>query len=159
MTTKSSRLLVVDASVARAAGKTEKPTSKASRETLTSILKICHRMIETPDIQVEWKKHASPFAILWRSAMLRKGKIKRVQPDTSDLDQELLELPTTKFVALKKDMRLIEAACEGDKVIITLDDKIVAIYKECCGKLQYPVIRWINPVQAFDEKPDWLWEL
>ena len=45
----SSRRIVVDASIARSAGRTEHSVSRSCREFLESFLKICHRVVMTSD--------------------------------------------------------------------------------------------------------------
>jgi len=54
-----SRRIVVDASVARSAGETSHLDSVLCREFLQAMLKICHRVVLTPEIEREWRKHAS----------------------------------------------------------------------------------------------------
>ncbi len=58
---KHSRLLVVDASVARSAGETENPVSSCCRNALFAILTICHHVVMTEAIQSEWNRHMSRF--------------------------------------------------------------------------------------------------
>ena len=58
MTRKFSKLLVIDASIGRAAGQrgSAHPASRACREFLDSVYGICHRMVVTPEIKAEWDK-------------------------------------------------------------------------------------------------------
>ncbi|MGA9382780.1 MAG: hypothetical protein WBV73_28800 [Phormidium sp.] len=67
MIEKVSKLLVIDASVARAAGgeSAKSPTSKYCRDFLLAVLDISHRVVMTPDIRKEWDKHQSSFARTW----------------------------------------------------------------------------------------------
>ncbi len=55
-----SRLLVVDASIASAAGDVSThPTSRRCRDFLLAIREICHQIVMTAPIQQEWDKHQS----------------------------------------------------------------------------------------------------
>jgi len=77
MSNKISILLVIDASVARAAGteNATSPTAQACCAFLKAVLEICHRMVMTPEIKKEWDKHESRFAKKWRSTMIAKKKL------------------------------------------------------------------------------------
>src|SRR6266568_2952163 len=88
MPAKVSRRLVIDASVARAAGGegTTHPTSKHCRDLLQAVLTICHRVVLTPDITQEWNTHQSRFARLWRVSMVARKKIYHAN---TAIDQEL----------------------------------------------------------------------
>jgi hypothetical protein len=65
--------LVVDASVARAAGSLESkhPTGILCRDFLMGVRSVCHRIVWTEAIKVEWDKHDSVFARQWRVSMLK----------------------------------------------------------------------------------------
>ncbi len=58
-----SKRLVVDASVAGAAGAAEHALSKTSRDFLQEVLTICHQIVMTPRILAEWKRHRSKVLI------------------------------------------------------------------------------------------------
>jgi hypothetical protein len=80
MPTKISRRLVIDASVARSSGgeAATYPTSKHCRDFLKATLKICHRVVMTPDIMEEWRAHQSGFARRWRVSMEARKKVERM---------------------------------------------------------------------------------
>jgi len=150
MTTKNSKLLVVDASVAGMASESLHPDSSNSRKVLREIRHICHRVILVPDLEKEWKKHAAPFFRTWRGSMMRKGKVERNSEDyTSTLDSVIEKLgENAKRPPLKKDLHLIAAALLGDGVILTLDEKV----KEAFGKIENSSIdlqklKWFNPAR------------
>jgi hypothetical protein len=72
-----SRLLVVDASIARAAGDVSThPTSRRCCDFLLAVREICHQIVMIAPIQHEWDKHQSRFARTWRLSMLAKKKLK-----------------------------------------------------------------------------------
>ena len=64
MADKVSKRLVIDASVARAAGGEDAtfPISVYCRDFLQAVLDISHRVVMTPDIRDEWNKHQSKSA-------------------------------------------------------------------------------------------------
>ena len=75
-----SRMLVIDASIAMAAGeRSMHPTSRNCREFLQAVLAVCHRMVLTKPIQEEWNEHQSAFARRWRTAMMARKKIDWVE--------------------------------------------------------------------------------
>jgi hypothetical protein len=147
---KHSRLVVVDASVARSAGETEHPMSSSCRETLDSILKICHRVIMTEAIRLEWKRHQSRFTRIWYRSMVARKKIRWTTGTRLDPAEDTLKvLSTSEQENLRKDLCLIEAACDGDGIVVTRDDGIVKIWQKCQDRFGLPQsIRWINPLTA-----------
>ena len=90
----ASRRLVIDASVARAAGDTSMhPTSRSCRDFLLAILEICHRFVMTQSIKEEWDKHQSGFARKWRVSMVARKKLVVVQVDEHhSLERQLSKL-------------------------------------------------------------------
>ncbi len=69
-----SRLFVIDTSVAKAAGETDHPVSKACRDFMRAMLDICHRMVMTSEISAEWNRRQSHYARKWRAAMVARKK-------------------------------------------------------------------------------------
>ena len=75
-----SRVLVIDASIAKAAGEISMhPTSRNCREFLQAVLKLCHRMAMTEAIQAEWNKHQTRFARGWRTSMVARRKLEFIE--------------------------------------------------------------------------------
>lgn len=72
---KMSRRIVVDASVANSAGNGTHPTSRMCREFLLDMMSICHKVVVTQAISIEWKNHASTFSVRWLAAMRAKRKL------------------------------------------------------------------------------------
>jgi hypothetical protein len=147
MKVKHSRLLVVDASVACSAGETEHPVSSCCRNALLSIRDICHRVIMTEPIRSEWDRHKSRFTRKWFMSMVAK-KIQRSMGMRVDLaERALTGLSATEQESLEKDLCLIEAACDGDGIVVTRDDEVVKIWQKCQGQFHLAKpITWINPV-------------
>ncbi|MCU0914897.1 MAG: hypothetical protein MUC88_10075 [Planctomycetes bacterium] len=145
---KRSRLLVVDASVAHSAGQTEHPISSCCRDALLAVLRICHRIVMTEAIQNEWNHHMSRFTRKWFRSMVAKKKVYRCAGvPLGQVDKACDGLSAPEQNSLREDLLLVEAACEGDGIVITRDDAIQAIWRKCQDRLHPPKpIRWVNPV-------------
>lgn len=110
-----SQSLVIDASVARAAGPEESihPTAARCRNFLIAVQAICHRLVFTEAIAEEWNRHQSGFARRWRRAMFARKKIDRLEvPEDDAFRGQLGELAASEKTgnAMLKDAHLIEAA-------------------------------------------------
>lgn len=77
----ASKELVIDASVAQAAGWGEHPDSSGSRHFLMAVLEISHRMVLTPPLLDEWRNHQSKFTREWRKSMHAKRKIRTLDAE------------------------------------------------------------------------------
>lgn len=170
MADKVSKLLVIDASVARSAGgeNATASTSKLCRDFLLAVLNICHRLVMTPEIQKEWHKHQSKFALKWQRAMKAKKKLEyRREPETElvkkirvllwDVFDKLAETDKQR-ADIFKDLHLIEAALDTDKIIISLDDntarKFFALGAERFEEIKDIV--WVNPDKPEEAAISWL---
>jgi hypothetical protein len=143
-----SRRLVIDASVASAAGQTLVPTSRRSREFLQAVLRISHRATMTPLLREEWKRHQSLFARAWLAAMTSRAKVE----DIANVPNEDLRSQVPGTVSAQKDLHLIEAALATDKIVISLDDRARA-------ELSVPAaadVMWIHPVDEGGRIIYWL---
>lgn len=140
------KLLVVDASVARAAGNSEHPVSSACRQILTDILEICHSVALNPELRQEWSRHQSRFTRKWRASMAARRKPLNdigTTPCILDLDR----FDENSRAAIEKDLHLLELALATDKEIITLDTALsVALRSQSAGTRLHNQISWIDPV-------------
>jgi predicted nucleic acid-binding protein len=141
-----SRLVVVDASVVRAAGETQHPVSSACRNCLEAIRSICHRVAFTEPIRDEWVRHMSRFSRKWRRSMAARQKpITMVDPKQLELRWDAYS--DVARAAIEKDRGLLGAALATDRVIITLDDSLRRALAECRdGEALLRNVRWIHPV-------------
>ncbi len=162
MSAKVSKRLVIDASVARASGGKDAiyPTSKNCRDFLQAVLEICHHLVMTPHIRNEWKNHESKFAKSWLAMVARK-KLEYC-PDFSASDElwkkiEGITANDKELEAMLKDFCLIAAALATDKTVISLDDKVRALFDrvaERVGELRNVV--WVNPDKLEEQPIEWL---
>jgi predicted nucleic acid-binding protein len=157
---KDRKRLVIDASIARAAGLTDHPVSRACREFLESVLTICHRMVLTDPIREEWERHASQYTRKWRAAMWARKKVIRLGSDLPDEASKMvgrLSLPNKQRQALLKDALLIDAAMKTDSIVASRDDEARDILRGCADG--WPAIRplvWVNPAKPEEECGKWL---
>lgn len=162
MPSKKSKRLVVDASVARAAGGEEAThaTSQTCREFLLTILKVCHRVVMTAEIRKEWDKHQSRFARGWRVSMVARKKLVLLTVEANPTLRNKLERVAGdghQSLAIMKDCHLIEAALETDHTIISLDDTARGLFSEASAQVHEcrPII-WVNPSKPEDDSLVWL---
>src|SRR4051794_12743935 len=122
MAAKTSRRLVIDASVARSSGGEDAtfPTSKHCRDFLKAVLSICHRIVLTPEIQAEWHKHQSNFARRWLVSMFARKKVEQAGSITKQDPRDNIHAATENEkarAAMLKDIHLLEAAIATDETV------------------------------------------
>lgn len=144
MTRKPSKRLVIDASVARAAGETEHPVSSSCRRFLQDVRDICHRAVVTPTIDEEWERHQSRFFRKWCRSMTAKKKLEKITPNPLNLDLDCFGQEERN--AIEKDLCLLEAAIAADKMLVTLDDSLrAALESTPQGRRFLKQLHWCNP--------------
>jgi hypothetical protein len=162
MRAKVSRRLVIDASVARAAGGKGAtfPLSKHCRDVLQTTLDVCHRVVMTDAIREEWNKHQSAFARGWRTAMIARKKIifQDVPPHLALREEiEAAAASDRDRAALLKDIHLVEAANAADRSVMSLDDTVRALLATAAGRIRLlKTIAWVNPGPDGERTCAWL---
>lgn len=162
MPAKVSRRLVIDASVARSSGGegAVHPLSKHCRDFLKGTLSCGHRVVLSPSVNAEWKKHESGFARQWRVAMFAR---KRVLLDDVPEDREFREMldgaaeNERDRLAMIKDAHLVEAAQVTDRTVVSLDDTVRRLFSAtatCVRSLRTVV--WANPGHESEDCLTWL---
>lgn len=144
----ASKRLVIDASVAAAAGETIKPASRRCREFLDAVLKICHRLAMTAALANEWDAHESLFAARWRAEMTSRGKIVRLTISPN----EDLRNQVRSTAAVLKDLHLIEAALAVDGIVVSLDENARGFFRVDAAA----DVIWLNPVDEGGHAIYWL---
>ncbi len=157
-----SKVFVIDASILKTAGESDKNDKKSAkcREFLQGMRRICHRAILTPEIEEEWDKHQSKFASRWRVTMisLRKIVAKPIEPDPF-LRNAMIEAAPDRHVAkiMLKDARLIEAARAADLIVVSLDDVAKKHFSDVSGQVVVlKHICWINPNVKSNQFIKWM---
>jgi len=161
---KRARRLVVDASVAGAAGgKTATaPTSTGCRNFLLTLRQetdCC--VVMPPKLKDEWDKHKSVFASRWLVAMASRGRVIFIDvPLSNRMRREIERVAATKrseVDALRKDFHLVEAAIAHDRTVVSLDELVRRLFK--AAALSVAAIKrvvWVNPVNAAEQPLVWL---
>lgn len=158
---KKSLKIVIDASVARASGTNDTvPSSTSSRQFLEEFRKTDNKILMTPEIFREWKKHRSKYAEMWRASMVASKKMEII----SSVDEnkeirgaiESIHSPKIKREILK-DVHLVEAAFIGDNYIVSNDNKVrgylINLASNCSCIRE---ITWMNPTNSNEEPIEWL---
>lgn len=146
-----SKCLVIDASIAKQAGGVGAPksASKACRDFLDGVLRICHTMAWTPVIQKEWKDHAAGYARAWRVQMLGRRKLRPLEaPSVPGLQKRIVERMASEkqAEAVKKDVHLLYAALAADHQIVSMDESIrKLLLKAGSGVSELKTLGWVNP--------------
>ena len=151
---------MIDASVARSVGLGGSPQASRCRLFLEEVLRICHRLVATTDLALEWRAHGSPFAMQRLAAMAQAGKAgeARVEPD------EHLRLDVSKAARndgerqhMLDDAHLIEGALSFGSPVVSLDDRARNSFGEAARAV--PALRnitWVNPCAERDTPVQWL---
>ena len=156
MPRKFSRRIVVDASIACAAGgeKAIDRTSVACTAFLEEIASICHQIVMTDDLFREWDEHASRHATEWFYDMFnKKGKVYKIE----EHDLVPCEIAEPISAELEKDKHLIDAAINAEYRIASLDNEARDGFRGL-APTHKPVglIVWVNP--SSDSALKWLKE-
>ena len=157
-----SRCLVVDASIARAAGSPESkhPTGALCRDFLMGIRSVCHRIAWTEKIKIECDKHDSLFPRQWRVTMLNLSKLRSAN-DTrvSGIWERIQEHcdDAAILAIVQKDCHLVEAALATDRRIASLDEQVRGHLTALAAAVEdLRSIIWVNPAVAEEGAVEWL---
>jgi hypothetical protein len=157
-----SRCLVLDASLARAAGgyQTISPRGRLCREFLMSVRGICHRLAWGPRLREEWTRHRSVFATTWLTSMQNLRKLRTVadSPGSELLSQFVAGVSDRSLQAIiEKDAHLLVAALESDRRIASLDDTVRGHLASLSVRdAQLGTLCWVNPCVETEQAVKWL---
>lgn len=154
--------IVVDASVGRAAGEHDAvhASSSRSRWFLQAMLDEEFRMALNGPIKVEWDKHQSKYAMTWRTAMARKGRVQLVSNNQMhDLRRAISGFSLDPHIGeiMLKDAHLLEAALASDGRVASLDETVRGHFRRLCANFEeIGAVLWTNPTKVSDGSVDWL---
>jgi len=157
-----SRRLVVDACVVQSAGAEDatSPVSRNCRDVLKAIYDICHRVVLTPDLDGEWRRHMSGFARKWRRWMKSKRKVEPLEDPTDDRLRREVEhaAPSrAKARAMLKDMHLVEAALATDNVVVSSETNARRLFAAASSYIpRLANVMWVDPSEDPEGVLDWL---
>jgi hypothetical protein len=113
-------------------------------------LTICHRLLLTPELLDEWKRHRSRYAQVWLGQMIARKKV--IIERTPFRDPALRALLTAAAAsgedddAMQKDAHLLEAALSRGAVIASLDDRARDLFSHAAATVrEIRSIEWVNP--------------
>lgn len=157
---KSKRRIVIDASVARAAGDVSShPLSTACRETLIAAEGLS--TVFCPRMSIEWAKHESSFSRTWRVKMIQQGKVNFLKTD-QEIEAFLAYIASTMAEegaksAMNKDAHLVSASIMNDKIVLALDEKVRTLFSKFCSDYKPAAkVLWANPGKPADGTIGWL---
>jgi hypothetical protein len=161
--------IVVDASVARAAGGTAHPVSSACRGFLNKMRDGDVALVMTDALLAEWKRHRSGFARTWQGSMHARRRVTHLsaveRPDLrAALDhcaQGQADNPAhadNLTDAIRKDALLVEASLAADTAPVASNDDKMRDYLRACASTVKPLrpIAWVNPAKPAETPLDWL---
>ncbi len=157
--------LVIDTDIARAAGEGVSPNliSKSCRDFMYTMLEETkQKVVLTKDIQAEWNKHQSRVTLQWRRTMITQRRVCLLEiPTDSDLRNciERCAPSDNKCKAMLKDVHLVEAALQADKIVISMDEVVRGCFHDLSHQAhQLKQITWVNPCQEHEHALNWLRE-
>ena len=160
MRSRDLKRLVVNASVARAAG--GKGATASVSINCTEFLEIfrdeCpHHIVMTPELSEEWDAHQSNFAARWLKSMIATRRFHYIELPENRALYDPIEATAVKekdINAMLKDFHLLQAALETDQTIISLDETIRGLFKQASQQVgEIRDIIWVNPDRTAEEQP------
>ena len=160
---KAPKCLVIDTDIARAAGggNKQREPSKSCRLFMDIMLDHTeHKVVLTRAIQEEWNNHQSIATLTWRRTMIAQKRICLIHaPADARLRQKVEECASSenKRKAMLKDIHLIEAAVQADKIVISMDETVRQCFREIIHNIRpLAFVAWVNPCIIEETPLDWL---
>ena len=160
MRSRDLKRLVVNASVARAAGGVEATASVSINctEFLETFRDECsHRVVMTPELSEEWDENQSKFAATWLRSMIARKRFDYVEPPVSQALRDEIEGTATsenEIEDMQKDFHLLEVARATDQAIISLDETVRGLFARATQHVgEIRDIVWVNPERMEEEEP------
>ncbi len=164
MRSRDMKRIVVNASVARAAGG-EGATASVSincTEFLESFRdQTSHHIVMTLELSAEWDEHQSNFAAAWLANMIATKRFHYIQLPQNRILHEKIEATASQqkdINAMLKDFHLLGAALVTDLIVISLDESIRTLFAQATQQVsEIRDIIWVNPERTTEEQPiTWL---
>jgi hypothetical protein len=119
-----------------------------------------HRVVFSPEISAEWRRHERAFARGWRTRMIASGRVEFIKDVRSDELRERLAAAAPSSPArraIAKDAHLVEAAVATDRIIVSLDEEVRGHLCGVCPQVsEVREILWANPAREEEGVPSWL---
>ena len=155
--------LVVNASVARAAG--GKGATASVSINCTEFLEIfrdeCpHHIVMTPELPEEWNAHQSNFAARWLKSMIARKRFDYITPPQDTALSDKIDTTATRerdLEAMQKDFHLLQGALGTDQTVISLDETVRGLFKQASQQVgEIRNIIWVNPDRTEEQPILWL---
>jgi len=147
--------VVIDTSVMRTAGEEDASGCEECRKCLDALLHLRHCYVLTDSLADEYITHSGRFGLVWQVKMADNGLEVHVKHSTNaDIRKRIqrAQLSPARKKALLKDVRLIEAALQADKIIVSRDEEARNLYAKMAAECkEIGEIMWINPDRPEDE--------
>lgn len=156
------RCLVIDADIARSAGglDAQEGRSKSCRDFLIALRETPHKVVTTETISAEWHKHQSGFTRKWFASMVARKKVCWVKAAADEVLRDKVTVAAKtekKCAAMLKDIHLIEAALQVDKIVISMDETVHNCFCEIAQTVgMLKLIVWVNPCKDAEKPIVWL---
>ncbi len=160
--TKGPKCLVIDTDIASAASDkdTRDARSKDCRNFLLAVRDTRHKLVSTEAIRAEWHMHQSRFTRIWLASMVARSQVCWIDAPADDRLRRKVEQRATsekKREAMLKDVHLIEAAYQADKVVSSMDETVRHCFHQATQKIGVlKQIAWVNPCKSEETIIDWL---
>src|SRR5262249_32018194 len=143
------RRLVIDASVAGAAGDREATPSRECSAFLEVLRDLKHHVAMSRPLLEEWHEHQTRFASSWLRSMFARRCVEMVEIEEDTALRTALQeaVPRPRIAAiLLKDAHLIELALMVDRRVIALDEEARTHFGQAAEMVAaLRTIYWVNP--------------
>ena len=163
MRSRDLKRLVVNASVARAAGGKGATASVSINctEFLETFRDECsHHIVMTPELSEEWNAHQSNFAARWLKSMIARKRFNYITPPRDTVLSDKIDATATRerdLEAMQKDFHLLQAALATDQSIVSLDETVRQLFKQASQQVgEIRNIIWVNPDRTEEQPIAWL---
>lgn len=154
--------LVIDASIARAAGEftSRSDFSRSLHHLLNAIHAGPFYVVFDSELKAEWSRHQSNFARTWRTKMFSSKRLRILDVDANAelrTSCKAIALSDGQFLSLWKDFHLVELALATDKRVLSTDRRISEILHPLASDIKLMRrICWVNPTTPDSAVLDWL---
>ena len=154
------RYLVIDASIAGAAGNRDADPSRPCTAALNAVLHTLHRLAMSGPLLEEWKRHQTRFARGWLLSMYARRLVDELDIGDDEPLRGRIEhaAPNANIAAiLLKDAHLIELALASDERILSLDETARRHYHQAAQEIrELRRLCWVNPAVPDEQAVEWL---
>lgn len=154
--------IVVDASVARSAGRVPVPgfVSSRCRAALDAMVEVRHLIALDSEGLREWRKHRSGYAQSWLVGMFARKCVLLLGEVRDEHLRERVRCSAAKPSdgrALEKDCHLVEAALKADQIVLSRDEVVRSLFRGICPKVEeLQHILWANPEAEEEGAVEWI---